>query len=808
MKILSKKYPVILVLLLLLTLLSTPISTAASEISAIETEVIITEAEDPAPEAEAPTSLPSSYDPRTTNPVMVTPVKSQMGDTCWAFGAVATLESYIVKHTGTARIYSENYHNYFTATNAFNTGANPNAFNRTLNGTGQVYFSVHNMINWNGPVLDSQFPASVSGQISPDRLNIAPDMHVQGYDYFSNVLNETQRAAKVNDMKRAIHENGAVATSMISSDTGGTYFKYPAIYRPNSVGGSTNHVIAYVGWDDNYATSNFSIAPPGPGAFIMKNSWGTGGSGDAGYYYVSYYDRSIFHAIGLSISDVEPVSNYDKNYSLTKTIAIGSKQILSLTAANLPFYAANVFTRDPAAGEYLDAVGVFIHAADMPYEIYINPGGSTLNSSSLIMAASGTSSSVGYVTIPITRQQLTGTKFAVAVKMRSHTSYPTFASDRKASTGETYLSTTGLNAFVDNGSSGHFYINAYTSLSSAPPLPGVNTVTVSGTPGVGLVMTGAATLTAPVSNPQLTYRWQRSSDQVLWNDIAGAAASTYTPVTADSDHYIRLGVKGTGTNVSVAEKFSAPVAIPGLDQEDPAQDNADIAAAAAAIENAVYTATQAEVSTMAEANAAAASIIGSLALNGVSAVIADLSFTAAIAGIQNDTNGTDGIYTFTVSLSKGIGTPVTTAQRSLSILATPYRDSRFPLAIRAAQVDSTLVYGTWMKTDLQTAFAPCTWKNNSTSAMPRLYSGTMSIEEAGRYYFVLAGVARWSLDGTCKVIAVDVDADGNVEVQGYNMSAAVLGTASNNGKLSCSPNDPATLVVSWGGIPAGNTLVP
>ncbi len=805
----TKKHISLILLLILLCIAVTPFNVAASEtVSSISSETTATEtgtafgaAEESDPPAMAPVTLPASYDPRITSPVMVTPVKSQIGDTCWAYGAVATLESYILKHTGTAKIYSENYHNYFTASNAFNSGSNPNAFSRVLNGTGQSYFSLHNMINWNGPVLDSQFPASITGRISPAQLDIAPDLHVQGYEFFSDAYTEAQRAAKVTNMKRAIYENGAVATAMISGDTGGTYYKYPAIYRPNTVGGSTNHVIAHVGWDDNYAVTNFSIAPPGPGAFIMKNSWGTG-SGNNGYFYVSYYDRSIYEAIGVSVSDVEPVGNYDKNYSLNKTISTSAKQILGLTAANLPFYVANVFTRDQVAGEYLEAVGVFLHGADMPYEVYINPGGSTLNSSALILAASGTSSAAGYITIPVSRQQLTGAKFAVAVKMRSHTAYPTIASDRKASTGESFMSTTNLNAFIDNGSTGHFLINAYTKLSSSPPpLAQVDAVSLSGMPGLGNVLTGAVTLTAPIAGPLLTYRWQRSADQVQWLDIPGAAASTYIPVTADSSQYIRLGVKGTGTNVSAAEKFSLPVQIPAQNQGD---DNADIAAVALAIENATYIVAQAGAADMAAANAAVASVIGSLNLNGVTATITDIAFTAAIAGTVDDGDGTNGSYSFTVNLSKGNGTPITTAPMILTILAAPYQDTRLPLAIRAEKVDSSFTYGTWMKTDLQTALAPCTWKNNSASAMPLLYTGTVSLEVAGRYYFVLATTARWSLDGNCKVIALDVDVDGNVAVQGYNMNAAALGTANSNGKISYSPNDPSTLVVSWGGIPAGH----
>ncbi len=73
-----------------------------------------------------------------------------------------------------------------------------------------------------------------------------------------------------------------------------------------------NHVVCIVGWDDNYPRSSFlqgttedgrDMAPPADGAWIVKNSWGCEGQkfphknswgvDNSGYFYLSYYDRSI-----------------------------------------------------------------------------------------------------------------------------------------------------------------------------------------------------------------------------------------------------------------------------------------------------------------------------------------------------------------------------------------------------------------------------------------------------------------------------------------------------------------------------------
>ena len=76
---------------------------------------------------------------------------------------------------------------------------------------------------------------------------------------------------------------------------------------------SSNHQVCIVGWDDDFDRSNFleGQEPPGNGAWLVKNSWGSEeeqfpnhGEGNwgivdpvsgkhTGYFWLSYYDKSL-----------------------------------------------------------------------------------------------------------------------------------------------------------------------------------------------------------------------------------------------------------------------------------------------------------------------------------------------------------------------------------------------------------------------------------------------------------------------------------------------------------------------------------
>jgi hypothetical protein len=103
-------------------------------------------------------------------------------------------------------------------------------------------------------------------------------------------------------------------------------------------------------------------------------------------------------------------------------------------------------------------------------------------------------------------------------------------------------------------------------------------------------------------------------------------------------------------------------------------NDADIAIAKTNIEAATYTATQVEAVDAAAALIKAQALVDALGLDleGTTAVVVAGTFTGAIAGDAITPTGTNGSYTFTVTIDKGLGTQVTTVVQTMTITATPF----------------------------------------------------------------------------------------------------------------------------------------
>ena len=114
----------------------------------------------------------------------------------------------------------------------------------------------------------------------------------------------------------------------------------------------------------------------------------------------------------------------------------------------------------------------------------------------------------------------------------------------------------------------------------------------------------------------------------------------------------------------------------GDGDDDDWMDDLYIAMVKLALENSAFRAEQADVATAAQARTAVGESVTELLdfieMNAVVATVTDGAFTAAVAGTAQNPLGTNGSYTFTVTLNKGTGTPQTTKQMTLTVFATPF----------------------------------------------------------------------------------------------------------------------------------------
>ena len=192
---------------------------------------------------------------------------------CWDYAVIASVETALKKATGLEFDLSENnLKNLISRYSIYGNG-------REANVGGNLWDASSYMANSLGPVLEVNDPIG--------RLEFSPLLtnafHVSNIAYATRNRNSPLANDEV---KEAVIKYGGVRAS-INMGTPKNGYNY---YENSTTG--TNHAILIVGWDDNYAASNFPGDCPGDGAWIVKNSWGPN-SGKNGYIYVSYYDTSF-----------------------------------------------------------------------------------------------------------------------------------------------------------------------------------------------------------------------------------------------------------------------------------------------------------------------------------------------------------------------------------------------------------------------------------------------------------------------------------------------------------------------------------
>ncbi len=322
----------------------------------------------------------------------VTPVRNQ-GYTalCWNYSALGAIESDLLRHHNDLNVNDLNlsekhgaYYNMHSATGSALSGIDEDYREFVFDEEDEAwlreydtnYISVGGVTDyclslytaWKGPVadVDNNSFHVIKGQSeiytqNADKPSGAYEntfCHVQG-------VYEIPATSKNRDLiKKLIMEHGSVTASICSEDalwTGKKVALYD--YKKYGEGNYADHEILIVGWKDDYPAQNFITKPEGDGAFICKNSWGTG-SGANGYFYLSYYDNVVSNNIVAAYDCAMPgdADWYDSNYQYAGFITHimdpidDQKNVVYMFDNNDARYAMRL---SPEKDEVLSAVGYF-----------------------------------------------------------------------------------------------------------------------------------------------------------------------------------------------------------------------------------------------------------------------------------------------------------------------------------------------------------------------------------------------------------------------------------------------------------------
>lgn len=295
-----------------------------------------------------PLDLPQVFDWRDEDGV--TPVRHQGScGSCWAFAAQGAFEAMIKIYDSTGYDLSEQQ---ILSCNVYGAGCD-----------GGWMDYAYELFRSYGSVLESCMPYTAKDTVNCSQLSCEVVDKIQGWNYI---------ATDVNSIKASLL-TGPVACAMTVFDD----FKYygGGCYE-NPGQDPVNHAVLIVGWDDTVCS--------GEGAWIVKNSWGTGW-GENGYFYIKYGSCNIgYSATLLDYTPANPTQLAYKSCEVTDSTGNNDGIIDPHENINLKVTLENVY-KEPATGveatlristpgvDLIDSVAIFPNILDGQSQTSLSP---------------------------------------------------------------------------------------------------------------------------------------------------------------------------------------------------------------------------------------------------------------------------------------------------------------------------------------------------------------------------------------------------------------------------------------------------
>ncbi len=379
--------------------------------------------------------------------------------TCWAFSASAVAEASLLSDEQQTSIDLSElqlaqffYHKKVDPLgNATGDETINNGESNYLNQGGNHVFTLWGLASWTNGAQESFMPYSPYGTNKTYADNYAYEFdiaHLQNariIPYEATLSGSTVTSVGTNaNIKEAIMTYGAVAMSYTHatayySSSWDKFFKqneksaYSATYGSHYFPGSDyitsggGHAVTIVGWNDDYPKEYFNTTAPGNGAWLVKNSWGTGWgtdgdtdytdyadndsyktNGQAGYYWISYYELALCNPDEdgqVFVFDFDNTSKFDNNYQYDGSCNTAYIELNAGTSIGATYeIKAN-------ESEKIGGVGVGINTTDVSYSVQLykvdslNADPLATGEALLAKPVTGKTDYQGYYTIEIPEDQ-------------------------------------------------------------------------------------------------------------------------------------------------------------------------------------------------------------------------------------------------------------------------------------------------------------------------------------------------------------------------------------------------------------------